>query len=141
MEGKKLLLHLRGEQCCRDEAARQTELRAEGLLYRTGCGWRIVYGEPEESGMGRTETELSLYPAGAVLTRQGDVCCRLRFQPGHRSRASYETACGSMELEVDTLSLGSAVSEAGGSVRIRYRLRAGGQDMGETLFQMTLREK
>ena len=140
MEQIPVMITVRGEQRLGSDVT-QMEHTVEGTLEQTGEKLILRYREPEETGLGKTDTVLTFREEEAVLDRQGAVTARMRFIVGQRHRVNYHTPVGEMLLEVRTTFLSHNLTNAGGKAMIRYHLTSGGQTVGNHTLKLNVKER
>ena len=79
--------------------------RAAGVMEDLPAGYRVIYDEPEESGMAGTETVLVISPRRVELSHTGAVRSHLVFAEGETHTSAYETPYGTLPLSVYTAAL------------------------------------
>ena len=140
MEKIPVTITVRGEQR-RDSEVTQMEHTVEGTLEQNGEELTLRYREPEEAGLGETDTALTFRGEEAVLDRQGAVKARMRFIVGQRHRVDYRTPPGELLLEVRTTFLSHNLTQSGGKAMIRYHLTSGGQTVGNHTLKLNVKER
>lgn len=140
MEQIPVTITVRGEQRLGSDVT-QMEHTVEGTLEQTGETLILRYREPEDTGLGKTDTVLTFREEAAVLDRQGAVTAQMRFIVGQRHRVNYKTHIGEMLLEVRTTFLSHNLNAAGGKAMIRYHLTSGGQTVGNHTLKLNVKER
>lgn len=131
-----MIVCVRGEQMLPDGTHTADTLHCTGTLEKTARGYRIAYTERTESGT--VAAELLLAGSRASLTRTGAVQSRMLFAPRERHGAFYAVSGARLTLEVETLALVVDLTDAGGTLSLRYRLHAQGAPLGENTLTLTL---
>ncbi len=110
-----------------------------GSLTPIPGGWRLSWGEPPESGLGKTHTTLTLQPGEAVLERTGETVSRMAFRPGAKHTSPYRTLYGDLPMTLLTRAVDWDMGASGGAVRLAYALTLAGQNLGEMELTVTVR--
>ena len=140
MEQIPVTITVRGEQRQGGEVT-QMEHTVPGTLETDGETLILRYREPEEAGLGGTDSVLTFRGEGAVLERQGAVSARMPFIVGQRHRFAYRTPVGEVLLEVRTTFLSHNLTRNGGKAMLRYHLTSGGQTVGNHTLKLNVKER
>ena len=104
---------------------------------RTEDGRHVVfYEESELTGLAGTQTMLFVEPNKVILSRQGAVHTCMVFENGRRHLSYYDTSEGALTVGVNTRSIVSQFTEAGGQIHMRYRVDIEGSYTSETRVQV-----
>ena len=125
----------------RDGEQESITQRCEGRLSRKGELWRLYYREGAQAGLGETQTLLESEGGRVTLSREGEVRCRMVFQPGLSHTSVYETPYGKLPMTIRTLALKTGLTPTGGRVMIHYQIQLGGADAGETWLRLLAETK
>ena len=98
---------------------------ALGTLYREQENLHLSFCETDENG--RTETTIVCRPGYATVRRSGAVCSSFRLETGLTDQGIYRVTPYSFPLAVTGENIMVAMTEAGGSLRLSYRMELGGQ--------------
>lgn len=104
----------------------------------------IIYQESQISGLENTTTALKVYPERVALVRMGGIEQKQEFQVGVKSRSTYVTQYGVMEMGILTNKLNIFFNEARGTVGtidIHYDLEIDGQWQSANNLLITVREE
>ncbi len=126
-------IHSRQTANGESEAIEQT---AEGVYVFGEALSTLRYEEDPSGGMEGTVSTFALEPGAVTLTREGQIACRMVFQPGKRHRFTYSTPYGSHDLGLFTRRLDVRLSENGGTVELGYDLEAEGVTLGSTELRL-----
>ena len=140
MEQFPVTITVRGEQRQGGEVT-QMEHTIPGTLETDGETLILRYREPEEAGLGGTDTILTFRGEEAVLERQGAVSTRMPFIVGQRHRVEYRTPVGEILLEVRTTFLSHNLTRTGGKAMLRYHLTSGGETVGNHTLKLNVKER
>jgi uncharacterized beta-barrel protein YwiB (DUF1934 family) len=136
---KKALITIISSQI--DDKDNKVELITLGNFSEENGIYKVVYKESEETGLGETETVLSIEKNMLVLKRSGAVSTVMEFKKDSNSIILYETPYGILEFKTVTKDLKVDVNEFGGSVYINYSLIAPGQAPLRTELKLDIKVK
>lgn len=78
---------------------------------------------------GAAKVFIKASPESVRITRKGDSSAETLYRPEKRAYFEYKTAYGSIAMSVFTKAIEIDAAEDGGSIRLRYSLNAGDEDM------------
>jgi len=122
---KDITLKITGKQYMDDGFKDSIEFVTEGKLYERGAARYLLYEESELSGMPGCKTRLRFEGDRIKMSRtDGDkYSTEMEFAKGERYHGYYDTAFGTLELEVVTNDIINNLTEEGtGSIDIDYHL-------------------
>ncbi len=131
----KVMISILGKQEANGEE-NSVELVTEGEYEYGEALSTLRYEEDPSGGMEGTVSTFALEPGAVTLTREGQIACRMVFQPGKRHRFTYSTPYGSHDLDLFTRRLAVRLSENGGTVELGYDLEAEGVTLGSTELRL-----
>lgn len=141
MEKQEIKISLRSTQQ-REGETETVEQSLAGSLTVFENGWRVSYREETESGLGKTDTTLTVTEGRVILDRKGETECRMVFRAGRRTLTEYRTLYGAFPVELFTRAAESALAEGGagaeGRLRLDYDLTLGGGVPTQTALELTL---
>lgn len=141
MNGKQVVLFVRGTQYYDGIEPEETELITEGVMVDGGDGAIVLeYQETELTGMEGTTTRFTVQGDTVVLTREGSVNSQMIFQRGKRNSSVYETPWGTMMVDISTASLKYRLDAHGGIMEIQYTIAVDHQITGMNQFKIRVRE-
>lgn len=140
-ETRPVLLTLKSRQDCGVGEPEKTKFFTEGTLRETPAGWEIEYEESELTGMAGVRTRFELAEGRVVLRRGGGIETCMVFEEGEPHAFRYATPYGSLSMEAETERLGWRMTERGGLLELRYRLKAEGQVEIRSRVTLQVREK
>ena len=76
-----------------------------------------------------------------VLTRSGSVNSQMVFETGVQHTSLYETPYGELTVDISTQKLENALSQAGGTLEIRYSIAIEHTVTGRNCFRITVKTK
>lgn len=115
-----------GTQCDEGGNEVQTSCRASGQYYEKNNCRYLLYEEQDGESGAVTSNTLKIRDNVLELSRRGGIRSRMIFEAGRTCPAGYDTAYGSMQLEVYTESLKFLWTEDHASVIIIYNLLMAG---------------
>ena len=107
--------------------------------YEDGTGM-LRYVESSVTGLEGTTTTVYLNPEAVVVDREGSLTSRMVFSEGHVDRSLYETAFGSMEMNLVTNRMDVRFGPGGGTAEIDYEISCGGRRIGKNKFSISVEE-
>lgn len=116
------------------------ELTTAGKLTRTDKGYHLSYEESALTGMEGTLTSFEILPHRVVLTRTGQLCSEMVFEPGVRHLSLYDTPYGSLEVGVAARKVYSTIGDQGGELEVNYSIDIDHKLAGENAFSLKVRE-
>lgn len=123
-----------------DEDPDSLELVTDGSYVTSGNAATFRYEESELTGLEGTTTTFEVAPDKVVMTRQGTVNAQMVFQEGKKHYFAYETPFGAMMMGVDTHSVRSRLSDAGGDLEIRYAIDMNNNLVSRNTFHINIRK-
>ena len=78
---------------------------------------------------GAAKVFIKASPGAVRITRRGDSSSETEYRPGKRAYFEYKTAYGSIAMSVLTKEIEIDAAGDSGSIRLRYSLNAGDEDM------------
>ena len=139
--GIEVLITVRGEQYFEDVDPDATELMTEGVLIPTEEGLILRYEESALTGMEGTTTAFEIRGPQVVLTRSGSVNSQMVFETGVQHTSLYETPYGELTVDISTQKLENALSQAGGTLEIRYSIAIEHTVTGRNCFRIAVKTK
>ena len=136
-----VMLTIRGEQYFDGIDPDGTELMTEGVLETTEEGLRFGYQESQLTGMEGTTTTFEVKGPRVILTRRGTVNSQMVFETGVQHTSLYETPYGELTVDISTQKLENALSQAGGTLEIRYSIAIEHTVTGRNCFRITVKTK
>lgn len=133
---KPVIISVRSSQVLQDGQKDQMELVSQGTLAREGEAMVLSYEESELTGLEGTTTTFRVEPHRIVLLREGTLNSEMIFQEGQKHVSLYQTPYGALMLGVNTHKAVAHLTEAGGTLSIRYGMEADGETMGENAFEI-----
>ncbi len=120
-----VLITIIGRQWLQDDPPSQVKVVTEGVWACENGETVLTYQESEASGLGQTQTKLTLHDDESVsMLREGDHAMRMDFRPGARHITNMTTPYGSLSMGLFTSAVSSTRDENGGRVRITYAMDA-----------------
>ena len=139
---KQVIIFVRGEQYYNGADPDDVELISEGTMTIADDGEIVLaYQETELTGMEGTTTRFSIRGDTVVLTRSGGVNSQMIFRRGMPNRSLYETAWGTLMVDITTSRLVHRLGEHGGILEIQYTIAVEHQVTGRNQFKIRVREK
>ncbi len=135
-----VLLKLSGKQNYLDQDPETIELTTEGVLEKTGYGWRISYEESEMTGMQGTTTTFFLKPGEVILERKGNLCSRMEFKVGSYHHSLYQMEFGAMQITVYASRVDYDLNESGGTVDLVYAIDIENSASGLIVYHLDVRK-
>ena len=142
MMEKQVIIFVRGEQYYDGADPDDVELISEGTMTIADDGEIVLsYQESELTGMEGTTTQFAIRGVTVVLTRSGGVNAQMVFQRGTQHSSLYETAWGTLVVDIATSRLVHRLDEHGGILEIQYTIAVEHQVTGRSQFKIRVREK
>lgn len=135
---KNVRITVRGEQHYADGERDAVEFTAEGTLTTADWGCQLDYDESALTGMEGTHTVFRVRSGSVSLLRTGTFRARMRFEPGKKHTAPYETPCGSFSMSVLAHTLRGGLTERGGTLEIGYTVELEHIVSGDNRFLLTV---
>lgn len=104
------------------ENSEQIKQKITGFLSENSGNWNISWEELPSSGLGRTQTVLTLCPSGVIMTKTGEIEAKMVFRQGKSNHFTYKTPYGSIPMTLHAQTVAYQASEAGGEVTLTYSL-------------------
>lgn len=137
------LQKLEEESVCPVGSAATEIYRSEGMLYLRDDAVVIRYLEDGESGMGQTQSEITLPRDRAdmiIINRAGDVVSSLVCEKGRRHISTYSTPIRPFELCIFTRDCSRDIGEDGcGSIYLDYYVEIRGAEAQHTRMRITVK--
>lgn len=137
---KNVIINVKSTQTDIDNDASTLELITEGKYYQKGSNYYISYKESEVTGMLGTTTTLKVEDGVVTLMRFGKVNSQFVFQKGQKHISAYETEYGNFTIGVYANNVDININDAGGEIRVGYRIEIDNQSTGRNDFYMFIRE-
>ena len=137
MTNKPVIISISGQQSDHDTwEAHPIELVTPGWMRTEDDRHVVFYEESELTGLAGTQTMLLVEPDKVILSRQGAVHTCMVFENGRRHLSYYDTSEGALTVGINTRSIVSRFTEAGGQIHMRYRVDIEGSYTSETHIQV-----
>ena len=141
IEGRPVIISVRGEQYFEDMDPDSTELITEGLLAETAEGFLLSYAESQLTGMEGTTTTFEIRGRQVILTRSGTVNSQMIFEQGRQNTSLYETPYGELTVDIGTSLLAHTLHAGGGDLEIQYSIAVEHTVTGRNCFKISVKEK
>ncbi len=120
---KNVLISICGSQCEPGETDYETiQFVTRGNMVSEGDKKIITYAEGELTGMGNTQTTLTVEDNRITLARRGDVYSQMVFEQGRRHLSMLDTDEGSLTLGVNTNKITNTLTDMGGDIEMDYNI-------------------
>ncbi len=136
-----VVLSLKGQQTYPDQEPEQIELVTDGCLEQLADGWLISYAESALTGMEGVLTTFCLKEGCVTLTRSGKLQSEMVFRQGVRHESLYRMEFGALLMSVCATSIDWELSEAGGTVVLRYEIEIENTMAGTVDYHLTITPK
>ena len=119
---KDVLINIRGIQSA-DGASDTTELYTQGVFYRRGQNYYVVYEESETTGFEGCRTTLKVEGLDKVsMIRHGASRSNLVIERGARNVGFYNTVQGDLLIGISASDVDVKMNDDGGSLYFKYSL-------------------
>ena len=137
---KQVTVRIKGIQGL-DGQTETVETVADGTLGVRENRVLLCYTEPETVGQKGIRTSL-LYkaPDTVILTRSGALETRMVIEKGHTEVCRYNTGFGELFLDITGESVEGHLTESGGTLKMVYRIDAGGKIVSKNQVEITVKE-
>ncbi|TDT62353.1 DUF1934 domain-containing protein [Fonticella tunisiensis] len=122
-----------------DGQPEEIELITEGRYYKEGDHFFAEYEESEISGMEGTKTTVKIEDDSLIITRRGTTNSSLVFKKGLNHKSLYSTPYGALEVVIKPRKVLIDVNEAGGNVKLEYRMEASGFESIENALELNIK--
>lgn len=123
-------------------AVKKTEFNSDCEFYKGNNIYHITYKEPSNLGTGEARVFLKIQGMSVSMRRMGEFKCIMEYEEGKTKDALYETPYGSIDIKISTSRIENEISENGGSLKMRYSLITGGENIeNEILFEIKKEQK
>lgn len=137
---KDVWISIHGKQDYEDSHNAPIELTTAGKLTRTEQGYQLSYEETALTGMEGTLTRFDIAGRQVTLTRTGEICSEMVFEPGVRHLSLYRTPFGNMEVGVAARKVYSTIGDEGGELEVNYSIDIDHEVAGESTFSLRVQE-
>lgn len=117
-----VMLKISGRQNYLDQDPEIIELTTEGVLERSGEGWRICYEESELTGLKGVTTTFHIVPGKVSLIRTGALRSEMHFEVGQYHHSLYQMEFGALQITVYASQVDYELDETGGAVDLVYAI-------------------
>lgn len=121
-------LNIKNKQEDNDKKLDTIDYQGEGLLYKKGKNFYIVYNDSSE-GLNNVRTTVKINPVKkrVKLIRPEPFRLYQIFEKNKKYKTIYRTPSGSFNLEFRTTDLEIKLADNNGKIRLRYEIRLGGE--------------
>ncbi len=137
---KDAVISVRGVQKYDNAQSDTVELVTEGRLERQDGVYILTYLESEMTGMGETQTTITVDGDQVTLVRSGQFNSQMVFQEGRRHLSMYNTPYGAIAIGVNTRHLLVELSDQGGDIEVDYAIEVDNAVAGRNVFQINVKE-
>jgi uncharacterized beta-barrel protein YwiB (DUF1934 family) len=116
------------------------ELITEGVYYKEGDQYFAEYEESEISGMDGTKTRVKIEENSLTIMREGTTHSNLVFKKGLNHKSLYSTPFGALEVTIRPKKVLIDVDDAGGNVKLEYKMEAVGFDTIENALELNIKK-
>ena len=137
---KEVVISVKGMQKYEGNQGDTIELVTEGTLQRENGVYVVQYEETEMTGLGGTQTTLTVDGDQVTLVRIGQFNSQMVFQEGRRHLSMYNTPYGSLAIGVNTRHLLAELDDRGGDIEVDYSIEVEHEVAGRNIFQINIKE-
>ena len=116
------------------------ELVTEGTFQEESGVYVLQYEESQMTGMGETQTTITVEGDQVTLVRTGQFTSQMVFQEGRQHLSMYNTPYGSLEIGVSTRHLLAELDENGGNIEVDYSIEVDHAVAGRNIFQINIKK-
>lgn len=137
---KTVLISVKGKQVNEYGEADVQELVTTGSYYCKKGIYFLIYAESEITGMSGTTTSVKAEPHRVTLNRMGTSELLQIFENGVRWRSNYITPYGAIDMAVVPSEVEVNLTDAGGSINLKYVLEVQNEKISDNTLSLTVRE-
>ena len=138
---REVVLSLKGQQTYMGQEPDVIELVTDGALEKLENGWLLSYEESALTGLEGVQTTFLLENACVTLSRTGKLNSQMIFREGVPHDSLYQMEFGALMISVCATSIGWRLTEAGGTVDLKYKIEIEQSAAGYVDYHLEVKAK